>query len=188
MPVSSSRAGASSAKARNAAVAITALLSTGSSSRLRPQSPIMANVSSGPNPSPPCAAGTVMASTPSSASPRHTVRIPAVGRTLDRPKPLEAVLLAEVAFDGVVQLPLFVAEFEVQGMLLLQTDDHLGDDVFLNFVGAAENRQLALIEVRGRQCRGVARPRRLASRDRIASPLPSLHGETAARRVLPRAS
>jgi len=65
-------AGASFAKTRSTAVAMIALESTGSSSRLRPQSPIMASVSKGPNPSPPCSVGTVMASTPNSARPRHT--------------------------------------------------------------------------------------------------------------------
>src|SRR5438093_11862919 len=37
----------------------------------------------------------------------------------------------------------------------LQSQDHLGDDVFLDFVGAAEDRQLAVVEVLGRRRRGV---------------------------------
>ncbi len=69
MRVNNSATAASAAKGRSTAVAMTALLKKGSSSKLRPQGPIMASVSSGPNPNPPWVAGTLSASTPSSASP-----------------------------------------------------------------------------------------------------------------------
>jgi len=68
MRVSSSAAAASSAKARSTAVAITALAQKGLESRLRPQAPSRSGFQR-PDPKPPCATGTLSASTPRSAKP-----------------------------------------------------------------------------------------------------------------------
>src|SRR6202020_1559280 len=120
----------------SAAVAITALLSTGSSTRLRPHNPIMTSVSNGPNPNPPWPAGTLMPSTPSSAKPAQlALSQPAADALTARNV---ATQCSALRYRSMLSRSCCCSSLNSKFMdAPLQADDHLGNDVFLNLVGAA---------------------------------------------------
>ena len=66
---------------------------------------------------------------------------------------LERIGVAHQTRRGVLQHLLLFSQFEVHCGAPLQLENHLRDDVLLDFVGAAEDRQLAHVEVvAGQRC------------------------------------